>query len=58
MSSPQDCPSPFLDPRFYNKPEEPIEEYFKKKNEKNLNITNVQNPSKKDEKYKKDEKKK
>jgi hypothetical protein len=60
MSSPQDCPSPFLDPRFYNKPEEPVEEYLKKKNEKNqknLNITNVPNPSKKDEKYKKDEKK-
>jgi hypothetical protein len=31
MSSPQDCPSLFLDPRFYNKPEEPVKEYLKKK---------------------------
>jgi hypothetical protein len=56
MSSPHNCPSPFLDPRFYNKPEEPVEEYLKKKNEKNLNIKNIQSPSKKDEKHIKDQK--
>ena len=57
MSSPHNCPSPFLDPRFYKKPEEPVKEYLKKKNEKNLNIKNIQKPLKKDEKDKKDEKK-
>jgi hypothetical protein len=34
MSSPHNCPSPFLDPCFYNKPEEPVEEYLKKKMKK------------------------
>ena len=50
MSIPHNFPSPFLGPRFYNKPEKPIEVFLKKKKWKNLKIKNIKNPSKKDEK--------
>jgi hypothetical protein len=55
MSSPNKCPSPFLDPNFYKKPEETVQEYLKKNTEINKNLKNIEKSSKKDGKDKKED---
>jgi hypothetical protein len=42
-TSPRDCPSPFLDPSFYKKPEDTVEEYLKTKNQEKENPKNIKN---------------
>jgi hypothetical protein len=49
-TSPRDCPSPFLDPSFYKKPEETTQEFLKMKTKKN---TKLQKKMKKKKKCKK-----